>query len=56
MMPTMAMSDPICIIVHVDQYSDIKFSPSQNCSARRAKVSMTTMTVDTRTHPRHKRM
>lgn len=47
MMPKMAMTEPTCIMVQVDQYSGIRSSPSQNCSAMSAYTSMTTDTTDT---------
>lgn len=53
MIPIMAIKDPIWIIVHVDQYREIRSSPSQNCRARMEYASMTTITVETETHPRH---
>lgn len=56
MIPATAMSEPTWIMVKVDQYSDIKSSPSQNCSAISANTSMTTVTVDTATQAEVKKM
>lgn len=55
-MPHTAISEPTWIMVNVDQYSDIRSSPSQNCRAIKAKTSMMTVTVDTATHAALKRM
>ena len=55
-MPVMAMREPTWVMVHVDQYNAIKSSPSQNCNAKRAYTSTTTMTAEATTHPRQSMM
>lgn len=54
--PKMAMRDPICIMVQVDQYNDMRSSPSQNCNASRAYASIVTITVDVTTQNEHRRI